>query len=262
MSEQSAKKLRTPAQQAANKAASERAKKIAEESKEFFQKTGLPARVPYPAMYAKMKKEGKSDDEIAAAIKQKMNNTTATRKAKSANKAAAKAVAQGNLNNEPLGATAAQIKALSKPAPASAPSTPKAKSAAKEAADKAQSNTGQKFKNRGLKAYPQAVSYYIMQKKAGKSDETIFEEIKGKPNLQKAPARTKKNNAAKKGNAVAAVAPLAANKGANVVVANKGVAKGQYVCDRCRLVANNTTRKNNKKNNASPSYYNNQGEYF
>jgi hypothetical protein len=235
MTEQSAKKPRTPAQAAANLAASERAKRVAQESAEFFAKYGLLARVPYPGMYAKMKKEGKSDDEIAAALKQKQNNNAATRKTKTPAKSAAKTAA---------------VVANAKPANSVANSnsvantTAKVKSAAKNAANKAQSNTAKKFKNRNLKAYPQAVSYYIAQKKAGMNDEAIFSEIKGRPNLQKAPVRTKRNNAAKKANAV--VAPLAV---ANATVSNKGVAKGSYVCEKCRYVANNTTRKNNNKKN-------------
>ncbi len=237
MSEQPAKKVRTPAQAAANQASRDRAKRVAEESAEFFAKYGLLARVPYPGMYAKMKKEGKTDDEIAAALKQKQNNNAATRKAKTAAKATVVA------NAKPLNAAATA---------STTSAAPKVKTPAKEAADKAQSNTAKKFKNRNLKVYPQAVSYYIMQKKAGVNDETIFANIKARPNLQKPPMRTKKNNTAKKANAVA---PLAvANQ---VVVANKGAVKGQYVCEKCRLVANNTTRKNNsnKKNNYSSNNF-------
>jgi hypothetical protein len=242
MSEQPAKKVRTPAQAAANQAARDRAKRVAEESAEFFAKYGLLARVPYPGMYAKMKKEGKTDDEIAAVLKQKQNNNAATRKAKTAAKATVVA------NEKPLNAAATA---------STTSAAPKVKTPAKEAADKAQSNTAKKFKNRNLKVYPQAVSYYIMQKKAGVNDETIFANIKARPNLQKPPMRTKKNNTAAKANAVA---PLGvANKGAvanKVVVANKGVAKGSYVCEKCRLVANNTTRKNNnKKNNYSSNNF-------
>lgn len=231
----SEKKPRTPAQAAANQASRDRAARLKEETAEFFTRTGLSARVPYPGMYAKMKKEGKSNDEIATFLKQKQNNNAATRKAKTGAKSAPKANA--SQGEEKL--TAATSSA------AAAVATPKVKSNKKEAANRAQSNTAKKFTNRSLKAYPQAVSYYIAQKKAGKNDETIFEEIRGRPNLQKAPVRSKKNNGAKKAN-TAAVVPLAAVN--QTVSANKGVAKGQWVCEKCRLVANNTTRKNNNKN--------------
>lgn len=241
MSEQSAKKIFTPAQLAAHQASRNRATKIKEQSANFFKRTGLSARVPYPGMYVKMKTEGKSDEEIEAALRKKINNNTATRKAKSASKATNKAaptpVAKAN---QPLGEASSSTSAA-----VAAVATPKVKSNKKEAANKAQSNTAQKFRNRNLKAYPQAVSYYITQKKAGKNDDTIFAEIKGRNNLQKAPVRTRRNNGAKKANA-AVVAPLAAVN--QTVSANKGVAKGQWVCEKCRLVANNTTRKNNNKN--------------
>lgn len=244
----SEKKPRTALQLAANKAASERADKIKKNSAAFFAQYGLSARVPYPAIYAKMKKEDKSDAEIAEYLKQKQQNNAATRKAKSANKASSKAstpVSTPKANSVASTSTAATT------------TTTKEKSEKKAAADKAQANTGQKFRNHGLKAYPQAVSYYIAQKKAGKNDETIFEEIKARSNLQTARATTKKNN--KKNNT--AVAPI--GMAAPTVAANKGVAKGQYVCEKCRLVANNNTRKNNtKKNNKAATSFNNSYNWY
>ena len=135
------------------------------------------------------------------------------------------------------------------------------KSNAKVAAATAQKNLGTKFKNQGLKFYPAAVKYFTEQKKTGKANDAIFAEIKARSNLQAAPIRTKKN--------VAAVAASAANTKVNgvvpgraVTVTNKGAVKGQWVCEKCRLVANNTTRKNNnkknnnKKNNNGSSYNN------
>jgi hypothetical protein len=47
--------------------------------------------------------------------------------------------------------------------------------------------------------------------------------------------------------------PNGANVVAPAVVGNSGASKGQYVCDRCRLVAN-TTRKNNKPKNTGSNF--------
>ncbi len=233
-------RLRTDAQKARNKKQADAAAAL--------KAAGLSAAAPYIAAYIKMEDQGKSKEEIIAALKPKQNANAATRKVAKNEKKAAKTTVKAN-NKSTGNAT---------PATTVGNQTPKVKSNKKAAANKAQANTGQKFKNHGLKAYPKAVSYYITQKKAGLNNDAIFEAIKGMPNLQLAPIRTKKNNTA----AVAVVAPLA-NKGAvkalnQVIAMNKGVPKGSYVCEKCRLVANNT-RKNNKKNNVVNYSYNEQG---
>ena len=232
-------RLRTDAQKARNKKQAEAVVAL--------KAAGLSAAAPYIAAYIKMEESGKSKEEIVAALKPKQNANAATRKAAKNEKKAAKTTVKAN-NKSTGNAT---------PATTVGSQTPKVKSNKKAAANKAQANMGQKFKNKGLKAYPKAVSYYVAQKKAGLNNNAIFEAIKGMPNLQLAPIRTKKNNA------VAVVAPLAnkaAVKALNEVVAmNKGVPKGSYVCEKCRLVANNTRKNNNKKNNNVNYSYNEQG---
>jgi hypothetical protein len=223
-------RLRTDAQKARNKKQADAVVAL--------KAAGLSAAAPYIAAYIKMENSGKSKEEIIAALKPKQNANAATRKAAKNNKKATKTTVKAN-NKSTGNAT---------PATTVGNQTPKVKSNKKAAANKAQANTGQKFKNHGLKAYPKAVSYYITQKKAGLNNDAIFEAIKGMPNLQLAPIRTKKNNTA----AVAVVAPL--GNAQAVVAMNKGVAKGSYVCEKCRLVANNT-RKNNKKNNYTSNNY-------
>lgn len=200
----------------------------------LLKNAGLKGSAPDLWKVIRDRKEGKSDEAILANIKAKQNANNATRKAsKNAAKSAKSAAKAATVKNKPS----------NKPANGTASNAAKPKSNAKVAAATAQKNLGAKFAAQGLKFYPAAVKYFTEQKKAGKNDATIFEEIKARNNLKAAPVRTKKNTGASKANNVAPVPVMAA------AVANKGVAKGSYVCEKCRLVANNTTRKNNKKVN-------------
>jgi hypothetical protein len=208
----------------------------------LLKNAGLKAPVTNISAVIKMKNEGATDAEIIEAMRAKQANNNATRKAaKSAPKtpkattAAEAATATTKKNNNTASTTSTKVKSTKQ----------------------ADRNTGQKdlatkFKNQGLKFYGAAVKYYTEQKKAGKSNNDIFAEIKAKPNLQQQ-TRTRKNATAKPANVVAP-APTKMN---GQVTMNKGVPKGSWVCEKCRYVGNNTTRKNNNKNNSKNNKKNN-----
>lgn len=233
MSNQSAKKERSQKLVAQNQ-------KLAAAAK-LLKNAGLKGSAPDLWKVIREREAGKNDAAILANIKAKQNANNATRKAaKNAAKSAKSATKAATVKNKPANATGN--------------AAPKEKSNAKVAAATAQKNLGAKFAAQGLKFYPAAVKYFTEQKKAGKNEATIFEEIKARNNLKAAPVRTKKNTGAAKANNVAPVPVMGAT------VANKGAVKGQYICEKCRFVANNTTRKNNnKKNNAVNYTYNEQG---
>jgi hypothetical protein len=255
MAEKTAK-VRTAGQSAANAAL--------KEASEWLRGKGLSPAVPNPSIYMKAKKEGKSDEEIVALIQEKQAERAKTR----TNKAAAKATTKKA--NAP--AAAAVAAGPSQPATAvngvtaanaavGAVATKKNRSNKQLAADKELKNTAAAMKAKGIKFTGPSYKEYKAAKAAGRNNSEIFEELKakyptvnaeGKPIVTKRTS-TKKNVAAKANNGVGA-APAAAK-------ANNGVSavKGSYVCEKCRLVANNT-RKNNKKNNAKNYYsYENQG---
>jgi hypothetical protein len=222
--------VRSPKQQ-------ERNEKLRKASK-LLKNAGLKAPAPNIMAAIKMQNEGKSDDEIIAAIKEKQSSNNATRKAaKNAKPATAKVATKKN--------TTVSVKPANNTSNTASTTSTKVKSGAQASRNEGQKSLAQKFKNQGLKFYGAAVKYYTDQKKSGKTNNVIFSEIKERPNLQEQ-TRMRKNTTVKAANVVA---PAANNASKKSVVVNKGVAKGSYVCEKCRYVANNTTRKNNKKNN-------------
>jgi len=253
MAEKTAK-VRTPGQSAANAAL--------KEASEWLRGKGLSAAVPNPSIYMKAKKEGKSDEEIVALIQEKQAERAKTR----TNKAAAKATTKKA--NAPAAVAAAANVAVAVngvAGPAVAAPAQKNRSNKQLAADRQLKNTAAAMKAQGIKFTGPSYKEYKAAKAAGRNNSDIFEELKvkypavnaeGKPIVTKR-ASTRKNTskvaAAKANNGVAAIAaPARANNGVTAV-------KGSYVCEKCRLVANNT-RKNNKKNNAKNYYsYENQG---
>lgn len=212
----------------------------------LLQGAKLKAPVTNIAAVVKMQNEGKPDAEIIAFMEAKQASNNATRKAaKTAKATAPKATTAA------MAATAVEKKNNNT---ASTTST-KVKSNRQTSRNTGQKDLATKFKNQGLKFYGAAVKYYTEQKKAGKSNNDIFAEIKAKPNLQQQ-TRTRKNTAPKAANVVAP-APTKMN---GQVTMNKGVPKGSWVCEKCRYVGNNTTRKNNNKGNNSnaPGYWYNK----
>jgi hypothetical protein len=98
------------------------------------------------------------------------------------------------------------------------------------------------------------MKHFTAQKKAGKSEEEIFVEMKAMfPKYIENESGARKAVVAKRAVTMKKANVANGAKGANVVapavVGNSGASKGQYVCDRCRLVANNTRKNNKPKNN-------------
>ncbi len=240
MSEQP-KKVRTAAQLAAN--ASLR------NAGAWLGSKGLPKQVQYISIVKKGKSTGMSSPEIEAAVRKRMNENagkkaekkTAAAAAKPAAVAAPKAANNGTRNNKPKVNNAA---------------TKKVRSAAQLAANAKMKEMKAKFNAADIKYGAPSMKHYREQKLAGREEEEILVEMKGlfpkyvvnesgakKAVVAKRAVTMKKNHAAKGANVVAPA-----------VVGNAGVSKGQYVCDRCRLVANNT-RKNNKPKNYSTNNF-------
>lgn len=205
--------------------------------------------------YQQLKKEGKTDAEIIKALeeRQKTSNAkaaatraeTAKKKteAKSAEKAAAKATTQKN--NASAAAAKATTKKNNAPAAAAVNGTTAANAGQSKSAlaNKLMKNDAAKMKAAGIKFLPASYKEYVAARKAGRSNDDIFAELKVKYPFDMVVKRatTKKNNGA------AAKANGAAAAKANGAVA--APAKGQWVCEKCRFVSNSNTRKNNKKNN-------------
>ncbi len=212
--------VRSPKQQ-------ERNEKLRKATK-LLKNAGLKAPVADISAVVRMQNEGKPEAEIVAAMKAKQANNNATRKAaKSAPKPPATPKATKKNNNNAASTTST--------------ASTKVKTEKQASRNAGQKSLAQKFKNAGVKFYGHAVKYYTEQKKAGKSNNDIFAEIKANPDFQ-VQTRARKNTTAKAANVVAP----AANK---TTAKNKGIAKGSWVCEKCRLVANNTTRKNNNNKN-------------
>jgi hypothetical protein len=232
MSEQP-KKVRTAAQAAQNA--------LLKDASAWLGSKGLPKQVQYISIVKKGKAAGMSSPEIEAEVRKRVNENTGKKAEK---KAAPKATAvaapkaagpnAGTRNNKPKNNNA---------------STKKVRTAAQLAANAKMKEMKAKFNEKGIKYGSNSMKYYKEQKVAGRSEEEVLAEMPAKfPKYTINESGAKKAVVAKR----AVTMKKAANNGANVVapavVRNAGVAKGQYVCDRCRLVANNT-RKNNKPKN-------------
>jgi hypothetical protein len=111
-----------------------------------------------------------------------------------------------------------------------------------------------KFDEKGIRYGPNSMKHYTAERKAGRTEGEILEEMKGLfpkffVNESGATKKVVKKRAVTMKKANVANGAKGANVVAPAVVGNSGASKGQYVCDRCRLVANNTRKNNKPKNN-------------
>ena len=208
-----------------------------------LQAAGIPAQAPNQSYYVQQQELGKAKETILEEIKQRQIERKAklaakkTTAAPAAVAAPAVAVSNGNgtRNNKPKANNG----------------TAKLRTARQEAADKKMKNLKAAFNTHNIKYCPPAMSYFKKQTKdLGRSNSEVYEEMKAM-----FPKFTVNNTGAKKPvvamravTAKKANVPKAANVVAVAVVGNKGAVKGQYVCEKCRLVANNT-RRNKRPNN-------------
>jgi hypothetical protein len=232
------KKPRTAAQAAQN----EKQRQAAAALKE----AGLKAFVPNVTYYIQQEKAGKEKATIIEEIRGRQTERAAApkapKKATAAANAGPKATGNGNgtRNNKPKGT-------------ANNGTAKKLRSAAQLAADKKMANLKAAFNTHKIKYGAPAMKHFKEQKALGRVNSEIYEEMKAL-----FPKFTVNESGAEK--PVVAKRAVTAKKAANVVgVANAGVAKGQYVCEKCRLVANNT-RKNNRGNNKPKN--NMSGNFF
>lgn len=246
MADQPPKKPRTAAQ--ADLSAKQK------EAAAALKAAGIPAFAPNQSYYVQQEKLGKAKETILEEIKQRQIERKAKLAAKKTTAAvAAPAVAvaanNGTRNNKPKANNG----------------TAKLRSVDQLAADKKMKNLKAAFNTHNIKYGPPAMSYFKKQTKdLGRSNSEVYEEMKAM-----FPAFTVNNTGAKKRvvakravTAKKANVPKAANVVAVAVVGNKGAVKGQYVCEKCRLVANNT-RRNNRANNRPSNLNNNNGfRYF
>lgn len=196
-----AKKARTAKQQAANAAS----KQKAQNAQAWLESHGLKKGVVYAAKYRQMQKQGKSDDEIIEAIRAlQVSNNAARATAKTAKKPAGTG---NNAKSVVSNATAASKRNV---------------------ATQRQRNLAKKFKNAGVKWAARA--YHTQKLKEGKTNEQALDEIKAEhPEfLLNAPPIPRAKKAASAAPSTAVV----------VAAANTGAVKGQYICEKCRLVAN------------------------
>lgn len=202
---------------------------------------GKSAAIPLPELVMKLQAESKSDEEILAAVNARKSNANTKRAqtvaAKKEAKTAAKA-APAKVNAAPTG-NAAPPKANN--------TTAKVRSAAQQAADQRMKNLKAKFNQHDIKYGGPSQKYFTEQKKAGKNESAIFEEMKGKfPKFEVTEAGEKKVVVAKR---VTVKKANNGSKAAAVAVANTGAASGSYICERCRMVTNGTRKNNSPKNN-------------
>jgi hypothetical protein len=243
------KKPRTAAQAAANQLGRNAAKWLEERklpkqiSYISIVKKGLADKLTSPEIKAqveakKVELNAKAAEKKAAPAKPKTSAAAAPAKPKTSAAAAAPS-GNGTRNNKPK-ANNGNGK------------TKKVRTAAQLAANEASKARMQayvnKFAEAGVRFGPNTLKYYTAQRTAGKNAELILAEMKpmfpalnDKGAKVKGPPRAARTQKAKPANVVAPA----------VVVANGSVAKGQYICDRCRLVANNTRRNNSPKPRAN-----------
>lgn len=205
-----AKKARTAKQLAANEAS----KKKGANAQTWLESHGLKKGVVYAAKYRQMEKLGKTEDEIVDAIRALQVANNATR----AQKAAAKTVKKANNKSVVSGNNAKSV------------ATNATGTSKRNIATQRQRNLAKKFKNAGVKWAARAL--HAQKTKDGKTNEQALDEIKAeRPEfLINAPPIPRAKKAA---TAAVARAP------AVVVAANAtGAVKGQYICEKCRLVAN------------------------
>ena len=208
---------------------------------------GLKAFVPNVTYYIQQEKAGKAKETIIEEVRQRQTERAAApkapKKATAAANAAPKAAPSGNgngtRNNKPA-------------APANASTARKGRSVAQQAANQKLRNMKAAFNTHNIKYGAPAMKHFKEQKALGRSNSEIYAEMKGM-----FPKFTVNESGAKK--AVVAKRAVTAKKAVNVVpvavVGNQGAVKGQYVCEKCRLVANNTRRNNrpnNRPTNAAP----------
>lgn len=236
------KKPRTAAQAAQNQ--------LGRNAKAWLEARKLPTQVIYIAIAKKGLAQKLTSPEIKAQVEAKKLEENAEKAAKKAapkvakpkTAAAAAAAApsgNGTRNNKPK-ASNGNAK------------TKKVRSAAQIAANermaKKMKEVVTKFADNQIRYGSNTFGYYVKQLTAKRPEAEVLEEMKLKfPLLNesgarvKGPARAARTQKAKPANVVAPA----------VVVANGSVAKGQYICDRCRLVANNTRRNNSPKPSAN-----------
>jgi len=233
------KKPRTAAQAAANQLGRNAAK--------WLETRGLPKQISYISLVKKGLAQKLTSPEIKAQVEAKkveLNAKAAEKKAapakpKTAAAAAAAPSGNGTRNNKPK-ASNGNAK------------TKKVRSAKQMAANermaKKMKEVVTKFADNQIRYGSNTFGYYVKQVTAKRPEAEVLEEMKLKfPLLNesgarvKGPARAARTQKAKPANVVAPA----------VVVANGSVAQGQYICDRCRLVANNTRRNNSPKPSAN-----------
>ena len=243
------------------------AKQVAAQEKraaavQWLKDHGKSAAVPLPELVMKLQAEGKAEDEILAAVNARKSNANTKRAATLAAKKEAKTAAKTAAKAAPAKANAPKVGNAAPPKANN--TTAKVRTAAQQAADQRMKNLKAKFNQHNIKYGGPSQKYFTEQKKAGKNETEIFEEMKGKfPKFEVTEAGEKKAVVAKR------VTVKKANNGPKVVArVNNGsaVTKGSYICERCQFVgtdkavANNGTRKNKNKNNGPVNYtYNEQG---
>ena len=195
-----AKRERTNKQKAANVKSAQ----AAANAQKWLEGRGLKKGVVYAAKYRAGLKAGNSEDAIYAEIKAMQNARASENAAKTQKK-----------NNNNAKSVASNVTSASK----------------RNAATQRQKNLATKFGTAGIKWIGETQRLFKEKKAAApeKSNDQIIEEIKAMPQyLKEAPPipRAKRTVAA---------APVAA---APTVTANQGVAKGMYICEKCKLVAN------------------------
>lgn len=198
---------------------------------------GIPAFAPNQMHYVKEKDAGKAEEVIFEEIRQRQVTRKAAVAAKKtgaapapSGNAAPKAVngVNGTQNNKPKAAVNGKVR------------TQKQLNA-----DKKMRNMKAAFNTHKIKYGAPAMKHFKNEKAKGRNNAAIYEEMKALfPKFELNATGAEKPIVAKRA--------VTAKKAGNVVpvaaVGNAGVAKGMYVCEKCRLVANNT-RRNNRGNN-------------
>ena len=210
-----AKRERTNKQKAANVKSAQ----AATNAQKWLESRGLKKGVVYAAKYRAAIKAGKSEDAIYAEIKA-LQNAKASENAAKTKKA----------NNNNAKSVASNATSASK----------------RNVATQRQKNLATKFGTAGIKWIGETQRLFKEKKLAapGKSNDEIIAEIKAMPQyLKEAPPIPRAKRTAAGPSQPAAAGPsqpatAAAPSEPTTVVANKGVAKGMYICEKCKLVAN------------------------
>lgn len=232
MADEQPKKIRTEKQLAAQAAT----KDNMAAAKQWLLARGLPPNGPSQMIVRAAMKKSKengtklSNSEIEELLRKKKNNMAAKKVEKkntTVKNKAPNAKPNNKTNKAPKVRSAAQMTAAEK-------------------SKKMMQNAVAALNAAGVKYGSNSISYYFAQRKAGRSNSEVLAEMKAKfPKFNETGKKVVSKRTVKaKPAAPAAVAPLAP-------AANVSAPKGSYVCEKCRLVANNTTRKRANSNNLS-----------